>query len=69
MAGVEVILKEAGQTSVNDLVNADALAVGSPTCFSYMTGVLKAILDKAYLSRSKIRGKQFVAFASGGGGR
>jgi multimeric flavodoxin WrbA len=66
--GVEVVLKEADQVSVSDLVNADALAFGSPTYFSYMAGVVKAIFDKAYLSRSQIRGKPFAAFASGGGG-
>jgi NAD(P)H dehydrogenase (quinone) len=66
--GVEVVLKEADQVSVSDLVNADALAFGSPTYFSYMAGVVKAIFDKAYLSRSQLRGKPFAAFASGGGG-
>ena len=66
--GVEVLLKEADQVSVGDLVNADALAFGSPTYFSYMAGVVKAIFDKAYLSRSQLRGKPFAAFASGGGG-
>ena len=66
--GVEVVLKEADQVSVSDLVNADALAFGSPTYFSYMAGVVKAIFDKAYLSRSQLRGKSFAAFASGGGG-
>ena len=66
--GVEVALKEADQVSVGDLINADALAFGSPTYFSYMAGVVKAIFDKAYLSRSQIRGKPFAAFASGGGG-
>jgi NAD(P)H dehydrogenase (quinone) len=68
VTGVEVLLKEAEQVSVNDLVNADALAFGSPTYFSYMAGVVKAIFDKAYLSRSQLRGKPFAAFASGGGG-
>lgn len=68
VAGVEAVLKEADQVSVTDLVNADALAFGSPTYFSYMAGVVKAIFDKAYLSRSQIRGKPFAAFASGGGG-
>jgi NAD(P)H dehydrogenase (quinone) len=66
--GVEAVLKEADQVSVSDLVNADALAFGSPTYFSYMAGVVKAIFDKAYLSRSQIKGKPFAAFASGGGG-
>ena len=69
VASVEVILKEAEQTSVSDLVNADALAFGSPTYFSYMAGVLKAIFDKAYLSRRQIKGKPFAAFASGSGGQ
>jgi NAD(P)H dehydrogenase (quinone) len=68
MPGVEALLKEAHQVSVDDLVSADALAFGSPTCFSYMAGVVKAIFDKAYLSRSQLRGKPFAAFASGGGG-
>jgi NAD(P)H dehydrogenase (quinone) len=66
--GAGVALKEADQVSFADLVSADALAFGSPTYFSYMAGVVKAIFDEAYPSRSQIRGKPFVAFASGGGG-
>ncbi|HXZ29945.1 MAG TPA: flavodoxin domain-containing protein [Dehalococcoidia bacterium] len=66
--GVQVALKEADQVSVSDLIDADALAFGSPTYFSYMAGVIKAIFDKAYLSRSQLKGKPFAAFASGGGG-
>ncbi|MGA2671256.1 MAG: flavodoxin domain-containing protein [Dehalococcoidia bacterium] len=66
--GVEVVLKETDQVSISDLVNADALAFGSPTYFSYMAGAVKAIFDKAYLSRSQLKGKPFAAFASGGGG-
>jgi len=66
--GVQAVLKEAEQVSVSDLVNADALAFGSPTYFSYMAGAIKAIFDKAYLSRSQLKGKPFAAFASGGGG-
>ncbi len=69
VAGVDVVLKEAEQVSVSDLVNADAMAFGSPTYFSYMAGVVKAIFDKAYPSRSQIRGKPFAAFASGAGGQ
>jgi len=66
--GVQVALKEADQVSVSDLIDADALAFGSPTYFSYMAGAIKAIFDKAYLSRSQLKGKPFAAFASGGGG-
>lgn len=67
IAGVEAELKEADQVSVNDLINADVLAFGSPNYFSYMAGVVKVIFDKAYLSRNKLRGKPFAAFASSGG--
>jgi len=67
VAGVEVLLKEAEKASVSDLVAADAIAFGSPTYFSYMAGALKALLDKAWFSRSEIAGKPFVAFTSGGG--
>jgi len=68
VAGVEAVLKEADQISVSDILNADAVAFGSPTYFSYMAGAVKAIFDKAYLSRSQLRSKPFAAFASGGGG-
>lgn len=54
VVGVEIILKEAEEASVNDLVAADAIAFGSPTYFSYMAGVLKALFDKAWLARSEI---------------
>jgi NAD(P)H dehydrogenase (quinone) len=67
VAGVEVILKEAEQVSVNDLVDADAIAFGSPTYFSYMAGTLKTLFDKAWPSRNEIEGKPFVAFTSGAG--
>ncbi len=60
VAGVEVILKEAEQASVNDLVTVDAVAFGSPTYFSYMAGVLKALFDKAWLSRSEIEEGRYV---------
>ncbi len=43
----EALLKEADQVSVSDLINADAMAFGSPTYFSYMAGTVKAIFDKA----------------------
>jgi NAD(P)H dehydrogenase (quinone) len=68
VSGVEALLKKADEVTITDLVNADALAFGSPTYFSYMAGVVKAIFDEAYPSRNRMRGKPFAAFASGGGG-
>jgi NAD(P)H dehydrogenase (quinone) len=68
VSGVGALLKKANEVTIAHLVNADALAFGSPTYFSYMAGVVKAIFDEAYPSRNQIRGKPFAAFASGGGG-
>jgi len=68
VSGVEALLKKADEVTTTDLVNADALAFGSPTYFSYMAGTVKAIFDEAYPSRNQIKGKPFAAFASGGGG-
>ena len=69
VAGAEALLKEADQVSVSDILNVEAVAFGSPTYFQYMAGTTKAIFDKAYLSRDQLRGKPFVAFASGAGGQ
>jgi NAD(P)H-dependent FMN reductase len=68
IAGVQVLLKEADQVSVNDLINADALSFGSPPYSSYLAGVVKAIFDKAYSSRSQLSGKPSAAFVSSGCG-
>jgi len=68
-AGAEAMVKSAEEASVDDLVTADAIAFGSPTYFGYMAGVLKALFDKAWPSRSKMAGKPFAVFTSGGGGQ
>lgn len=68
-AGAEAIVKGVEETSVDDLIAADAIAFGSPTYFGYMAGVLKALFDRAWGSRNKMAGKPFAAFTSGGGGQ
>ncbi|HPM11346.1 MAG TPA: flavodoxin domain-containing protein, partial [Paludibacter sp.] len=39
--GVEVILKEAAQATLEDLLTTDGLALGTPENFGYMSGMLK----------------------------
>jgi len=68
VSGAEALIKKAGEVTITDLVDADAVAFGSPTYFSYMAGAVKAIFDETYPSRNQIKGKPFAAFASGGGG-
>ncbi len=44
--GVIVDLKKAGEASINDLINCDGLAVGSPEYLGYMAGAVKDFFDR-----------------------
>ena len=67
-AGEEAILKTADETTNDDLVAADAIAIGSPDYFSYPAGQVKIIFDEALEVKSKLSGKPGGCFASHGGG-
>ncbi len=66
--GAEVVQKEAGQTTPEDLLSADAVAVGSPDYFSYVAGQVKTLFDEALSEKSKLSGKPGGCFSSHGGG-
>jgi len=67
-AGAEVVVKDAADTANDDLVAADAVAVGSPDYFSYVAGQVKIIFDEALAEKSKLSGKPGACFSSHGGG-
>jgi len=67
-AGAEAVVKKAGETATEDLVAADAVAVGSPDYFSYVAGQVKSVFDEALSEKSKLSGKPGACFASHGGG-
>lgn len=46
--GCTVSLKKAGAAGVEDLINADALIIGSPEYFGYMAGAVKDFFDRTY---------------------
>ena len=46
-SGLDVGVKKVGDTNLNDLVDADAIVMGSPTYFSTMTAKMKAFVDKS----------------------
>jgi len=50
-----------------DLVDCDAVAIGSPNYFSYMAGLMKDFFDRALAIRDRAAGKPAAAFTSGGG--
>ena len=68
-AGAKVILKTAAEAQPQDLVNYDAVALGSYDAFSYMGGGLKDFFDRAfYPTQGQVTDKPYVAFLTHGGG-
>ena len=65
--GVEVILKKAGDATLEDLLTSDGLAVGTPENFGYMSGLVKDFFDRTYYdAQEKAFRKPFVVFISAG---
>ncbi len=65
--GVEVIFKKAADATLEDLLAADGLAVGTPENFGYMSGMLKDFFDRTYSeAQDKVFRKPFVVFISAG---
>jgi len=66
---ISTILKEARETTLNDLLNSDGLAFGSPEYFGYMAGAIKDLFDRTYYQargRKEIFKKPYVVFISAG---
>ena len=63
----KVVVKKADQTGTKDLVNADAIVMGSPTYYGGMSGKLKSLIDESVRVHGKLDGKVGAAFTSSGG--
>ena len=63
----KVIVKKTDQTETKDLVNADAIVMGSPTYYGGMSGKLKVLIDESVRVHGKLDGKVGAAFTSSGG--
>jgi len=65
--GVEVRLGRALESGVEDLLWADALLLGTPENFGYMSGGLKDFLDRTfYPCEGKLEGMAFAMFIGAG---
>jgi multimeric flavodoxin WrbA len=65
--GVDVVMKKAGDATLEDLLTADGLAVGTPENFGYMSGMVKDFFDRTYnAAQDKVFRKPFVVFISAG---
>jgi NAD(P)H dehydrogenase (quinone) len=66
-AGVEVAVKRAEQTKLEDLLSADGIIMGSPTYFGQMSARLKALIDESVKVHERLTGKVGAAFTNSGG--
>ena len=68
-AGAAVVLKTGTEAQPEDLLQCDAVALGSYDAFSYMGGGLKDFFDRSfYPTQGQVTGKPFAAFITHGGG-
>jgi NAD(P)H dehydrogenase (quinone) len=65
--GVDVNVKKVDQTSLEDLLSADGIIMGSPTYYGQMSAKLKALFDESEKIHGKLEGKVGAAFTSSGG--
>jgi NAD(P)H dehydrogenase (quinone) len=66
-AGVKVIRKRVERTTLQDLLNADGIILGSPTYYGTMAAEMKALIDRSVKYHGKLEGRVGGAFPSGGG--
>ncbi len=67
IGGVEVRMLEAFDAGVDDLLWADALILGTPENFGYMSGGMKDFLDRTfYPCEGKLEGMPYSIFVSAG---
>ncbi len=68
-AGAEVVMKSGLEAEPQDLLDCDAVALGTYDAFSYMGGGLKDFCDRAfYPTQGAVTDKPYGAFVTHGGG-
>ena len=63
----DVNVKKVEETSIKDLLDHDAIIMGSPTYYGVMSGRLKELIDQSVEVHGKLEGKVGAAFTSSGG--
>jgi flavorubredoxin len=70
---VEMVNTNERRVTLDDFLNAEAIAVGTPDYYSYPAGTIKTFFDDLYLwdkAGKPVKGKPAILFMShGGGGR
>ncbi|MEM3040634.1 MAG: NAD(P)H-dependent oxidoreductase [Nitrososphaerota archaeon] len=65
--GIECVLKKVDNVSLDDLLKADGVIIGSPTYYGTMSGKIKELLDMSVKLHGKLEGKVGAAFTTSGG--
>ncbi|KJS03553.1 MAG: hypothetical protein VR65_00920 [Desulfobulbaceae bacterium BRH_c16a] len=64
---INVVLKKAGDANIADLLNCNAIAIGSPEYFGTMAGMIKDFFDRTFeAAQEKTIGLPFVVFVCAG---
>ena len=64
---VRVIVKRCAEAGPDDVLGADALALGTPENFGYMSGMMKDFLERVfYPCEGKINGRPYALFVGAG---
>jgi NAD(P)H dehydrogenase (quinone) len=64
--GTKVVVMKVDDAKNSDLVDSDAILIGSPTYYGNMSGKMKTFIDKSYGIHGKLVGKIGGAFTSSG---
>jgi flavorubredoxin len=68
-SGATVTMKKAPEATAQDVIDADAVIMGTPNFSSYMSGMMKDFFDRNLFGiRGKCDGKPYATFGSYGGG-
>jgi len=65
--GIDCVLKKVDYVSLDDLLKADGIIIGSPTYYGTMSGKIKQLLDISVKLHGKLEGKVGAAFTTSGG--
>ena len=67
VAGIDCALKKVDGATLDDLLDADGIIIGSPTYYGTMSGKMKQLLDESVELHGRLEGKVGAAFTSSGG--
>lgn len=64
---VDCVVKRVDDVTLDDLLSADGIVIGSPTYYGGMSAKIKALIDKSVEIHGKLEGKVGAAFTTSGG--